>query len=115
MDDIKRETGHLNISDTALRRMKILPKAIKLRKKLGYNHDDIMICEETSIAEKIIKLFPKKILCLITNLITENQIFGLKLIILLLKLMNEIMKIMIQMMKKKKRENMFKNYNFRFF
>ena len=23
MDDIKRETGHLNISDTALRRMKI--------------------------------------------------------------------------------------------
>ena len=105
MDDIKRETGHLNISDTALRRMKILPKAIKLRKKLGYNHDNIMICEETSIAEKIIKLFPKKILCLITNLITENQIFGLKLIILLLKLMNEIMKIMIHMMKKKKRKH----------
>ena len=40
----------------------------------------------------------------------------LKLIILLLKLMNEIMKIMIHMMKKKKkRENMFKNHNFKFF
>ena len=35
-----------------------LPKAIELRKKLGYNHDDIMVREETSIAEKIIKLFP---------------------------------------------------------
>ena len=37
-----------------------LPKAIELRKKLGYNHDDIMVREETSIAEKIIKLFPKE-------------------------------------------------------
>ena len=37
-----------------------LPETIELRKKLGYNHDDIMIQEETSIAEKIIKLFPKE-------------------------------------------------------
>ena len=37
-----------------------LPEAIELRKKLGYNHDDIIICEETSIAEKIKKLCPKK-------------------------------------------------------
>ena len=37
-----------------------LPEAIQLRKKLGYNHDDIMIWEETSIAEKIIKLFPEE-------------------------------------------------------
>ena len=37
-----------------------LPEAIELRKKLGYNHKDIMIREETSIAEKIIKLFPKE-------------------------------------------------------
>ena len=37
-----------------------LPEVIELRKKLGYNHDDIMIWEETSIAEKIIKLFPKE-------------------------------------------------------
>ena len=37
-----------------------LPKAIELRKKLGYNHDDIMIQEKTLIAEKIIKLFSKE-------------------------------------------------------
>ena len=29
-----------------------LPEAIELRKKIGYNHDDIMVCEEISIAEK---------------------------------------------------------------
>ena len=37
-----------------------LPEAIELRKKIGHNHDDIMIWEEKSIAEKIIKLFPKE-------------------------------------------------------
>ena len=37
-----------------------LPEAIELRKKLGYNHGNIMTWEETSIAEKIIKLFPKE-------------------------------------------------------
>ena len=82
MNDVKKETGHLNIADAALRRIKKycgkktkditkkekknkaffkdkegifiiekltrdiierckLPKAIELRKKLGYNHDDI--------------------------------------------------------------------------
>ena len=35
-----------------------LPETIELRKKLGYNHNDIMFREETSIPEKIIKLFP---------------------------------------------------------
>ena len=71
-----------------------------------------MVREETSIAEKINFLL-KKILCLIKNLITENQIFGLKIIILLLKLMKEIMKIMTQMMKKK--EKTFKKRNFKIF
>ena len=37
-----------------------LPKTIELRKKLGYNHNDIMVWEEASIAEKIINLFPKE-------------------------------------------------------
>ena len=63
-----------------------------------------MIREETSIPEKIIKLFPKeKLLLLMKNLIAENQIIGLKIIILLLKLMKEIMKIMIHMTKKKEK------------
>ena len=35
-----------------------LPEAIELTKKLEYNHNDILVWEETSIAEKIIKLFP---------------------------------------------------------
>ena len=100
MNDVKRETGHLNIVDAALSRIKRycdkkrkditkeekgkyktffegetgifivekltrditesckLPEAIELRKKLGYNHDHIMIREETSKSEKIQKLFP---------------------------------------------------------
>ena len=35
-----------------------LPIAIKFRKKLGYNHNDITVREEISIAEKTIKLSP---------------------------------------------------------
>ena len=37
-----------------------LPETIELRKKLRYNHADIMVPEETSTAEKIIKLFPNE-------------------------------------------------------
>ena len=51
--------------------------AIKLRKKLRYNQDDIMIREEISIAEKI-KLFLKESIGLMKNLMTEKQVFGLK-------------------------------------
>ena len=80
-----------------------LPKAIELRKNLGYNHDDIMIPEETSIAKKIIKFFPKENIELNEKLNNRNQIFGLKIIILLLKLTKEIIKIMIQMMKKEEK------------
>ena len=36
-----------------------LPEAIELRKILGCNHNDIVVREETSIAEKIIKIFPQ--------------------------------------------------------
>ena len=79
-----------------------LPEATELRKKLGYNLDDTMIREEISIAEKI-KLFPEENIKLTKKLITENQIFGLKIIILLLELMKETMKIMNQMMKKKEK------------
>ena len=78
-----------------------LPEAIELRKKLGYNHDDIMFEKKHQQQKNKIT----KILCLIKNLITENQIFGLQIIILLLKLMKETMKIMTQMMKKKNRRH----------
>ena len=52
-------TLNLKLTHDIIDRCK-LPEAIELRKKLGYNHDDTMIQEETSIAEKIIKLFPKE-------------------------------------------------------
>ena len=35
-----------------------ITKTHRINKKLGYNQDDIIVREETSIAEKIIKLFP---------------------------------------------------------
>ena len=35
-----------------------LPEAIEVGKKIGYKYDNILFCEETLIAEKIIKLFP---------------------------------------------------------
>ena len=44
-----------------------LPEVIELRKKLGYNHDNIMVREETSIAEKIIKLLPNENIVLNKN------------------------------------------------
>ena len=34
-----------------------LPEAIELRKTLGYNHDDIIVREKSSIADKKLKLF----------------------------------------------------------
>ena len=37
-----------------------LTGAIELRKKLGYNHDDIMVREDTSVTEEIINLFPNE-------------------------------------------------------
>ena len=49
-----------------------LPEAIELRKKLGYNHNNIIVCEETSIAEKIIKLFPHE------NIVLNKKFNGRK-------------------------------------
>ena len=49
-----------------------LPKAIKFSKKLGYNHDNIMVRKEMSIAEKIIKLFPDE------NIVLNKKFNGRK-------------------------------------
>ena len=54
-----------------------LPEAIELRKKLGYNHEDIMAHEETSIAEKTIKFFPHENFVLNKMFDGRNRIFGL--------------------------------------
>ena len=83
-----------------------LPESIELRKKLEYNHDDIMIREETSIA--------KKILLLIKNLITENRIFGLKMIIFFIEV-DEGNHENYDSDDQKEREDMFKKHNFKIF
>ena len=41
-----------------------MPEFIGSREKLEYNHGNIMVCEETSIGSKIIKLFPNEKLLL---------------------------------------------------
>ena len=156
MNDVKRETGHLNISGTALRRIKKycgkkvkyvtekeknntnhffkdkygifiieklsrdmierckLPKAIELRKKLEYNHTDIMICEETTIAEKIIKLFLKEYIVL-------NKKFNNRKPDIWFKDSNIIIEVDegnhedYDSDDEKERKNMFKEHNFKFF
>ena len=91
-----------------------LPEAIELRKKLGYNHNDIMICEETSIAEKIIKLFPKENIVL-------NKKFNNRKPDIWFKNHNLIIEVdegnheSYDSGDEKEREDMFKNHNFKNF
>ena len=92
-----------------------LPEAIELRKTSGYNHDDIIVREESSIAEKILKLFlDENIVLKKKNLTVENPIFGLKIMIVPLKLMKEIMTITTQTMEKKEKTCL-KSIIFKFF
>ena len=112
--DVKTQTKYLNIAKVALRRIKKyygrkaknISKEEKQKYKAYFEGETCIfiiekltrdIIERCRVPEAI-ELRKK---CLIKNLITENQIFGLKITILLLKLMNETMKIMTQMMKKK--------------
>ena len=129
MSDLKTQIKHSNICDIALKRIRKYcgkkTKDITEEEKQKYKaffegETGIFIIEKLArdITERC-KLpeaiefknsrknkkntFLTKILCLIKNLITGNQIFALKIIILLLKLMKEIMKIMTQMVQKKRR------------
>ena len=91
-----------------------LPESIELRKKLGYNHDDIMVREETSIAEKIIKLFPKENIAL-------NKKFNNRKPDIWFKDYNIIIEVdegnheNYDSDDEKEREDMFKNHNFKIF
>ena len=90
-----------------------LPEAIELRKKLRYNHDDIMVWEETSIAEKMIKLPDENIVL--------NKNFNGKKAGICFKNHNLIIEVDEGNHKnydsddKKEREDMFKNHNFKIF
>ena len=91
-----------------------LPKAVELRKKFGYNHKDIMICEEMSISEKIIKLFPEENIVL-------NEKYNNRKPDIWLKDNNIIIEVDERNNEnydsddEKEREDMFKNHNFKIF
>ena len=91
-----------------------LPEAIEVRKKIGYNHDDLMVREETSIAKKIIKLFPHEIIAL-------NKKFNNRKTDILFKNYNLIIEVNegnhenYDSDDEKKREHMFKRHNFKIF
>ena len=91
-----------------------LPEANELRKKLGYNHEDIMVQEETSIAEKTIKLFPNENIVL-------NKKFNNRKPDIWFKNHNLFIKVDEQNHEnydtndEKEREDMFKKHNFKIF
>ena len=91
-----------------------LPKAIGLRKKLVYNHNNIMVWEETSIAEKIIKLFSKENIAL-------NKKFNNRKPDIWFKDYNIIIEVdegnheNYDSDDEKEREDMFKKHNFKIF
>ena len=91
-----------------------LPEAIELTKKLGYNHNDIMVREETSIVEKKIKLFHhekiafnKKFNNRKPDIWFTNNNFIIK--------VNEGNHQNYDSDDEKERENMFKKHNFKIF
>ena len=75
-----------------------LPKAIELRIKLGYNHEDIVVLEETSIAEKILKLFSNENIVLNKKFNNRKSDIWFKNHNFTIEVDEEIMKIMTQMM-----------------
>ena len=91
-----------------------LPEAIELRKRLGYSHDDIMVREKTSIAEKIVKLFPNENIVL-------NKKFNNRKPDIWFKDNNIIIEVdegnheNYDSDDEKEREDMFKNHNFKIF
>ena len=92
----------------------ILPEAIELRKKLGYNHDDIMVREETSIAEKIMKLFPNENIMLnknFNNRKTDIWFINHNITIEI----DEVNHKNYDSDDEKEREDMFKKHNFKIF
>ena len=75
-----------------------MPKAIELRIKLGYNHEDIVVLEETSIAEKKLKLFSYENIVLNKKFNNRKPDIWFKNQNFTIEVDEEIMKIMTQMM-----------------
>ena len=109
------EEGVFNIEKLArdiIERCK-LPEAIEFRKKLGYNHDNIMVEEETSIAENI-KLFPHENIVINKKFNERNSDIWFKNDNLTIKV-DEGNHENYNSDDGKEREDMFKKHNFKFF
>ena len=91
-----------------------LPESIGLRKKLGYNHNDMMIREETSMAEKIIKLFPKENIALNKKLNNRKPDIWFKDYNIVIEV-DEGNHENYDSDDEKEREDMFKKHNFKIF
>ena len=91
-----------------------LPEAIELRKKLGYNRNDIMICEETSISEKIIKLFSRESIVLNKKCNNRKPDIWIKNYNFIIEV-DEGNDENYDSDDEKEREDMFKNHNFNIF
>ena len=70
---------------------------------MGYNHDDIMVWQEASIAEKIIKLFPNENIVFNEKSNTRKPGFWFKNHNLTIEVDEENHEIMAQTMKKKEK------------
>ena len=91
-----------------------LAEAIELRKKLGYNHDDIMFWEETSIEEKIIKLFTNEDIVLNKKFTSRKPDIYFKNHNLIIEV-DERNRENYDSDDEKERKDMFKKHNFKIF
>ena len=91
-----------------------LPEAIELRKKLGYNHDNIMVQEEAPKAEEIIKLFPHEKIALNKKFYNRKPDIWFKNYNLIIEA-DEGDNENYDLDDEKEREEMFKKHNFKIF
>ena len=91
-----------------------LLEGVELRKKLGYNHNDIMIRAEISIAGKIIKLFPEENIVLNKNFNNKKPDIWFKDYNIIIEV-DEGNHEDYDADDEKKREDMFKEHNFKIF
>ena len=85
-----------------------------MRKKLGYDHDGIIIREEISISEKIIKLFPHKNIVLIKKFNNRKPDIWFQNYNFIIEV-DEGNHENYDSDDEKERENMFKKHNFKIF
>ena len=116
MSDVETQIKHSNIADAALKRIRTfqITRSYRIKKKIGYNHDNIMVQEETSIAEKIMKLFSDENIILNKNFNDRKPDIWFKNHNLIIEV-DEGNHENYDSDDEKEREDMFKNHNFKIF